>query len=148
MPTVTICRRISFSSGHRYFNPQFTEAENRRLYGSSYSPSGDGHNFVLEALLEGKVDPQTGMIINLKQVDSVLKEVTAPLDHHFLNTDVPDFAKVVPTAENIALYCLKELRRRFDSADARIVKVRLYEGPDFWVECEADRDAEVGPWTG
>ncbi|MEJ2079882.1 MAG: 6-carboxytetrahydropterin synthase [Acidobacteriota bacterium] len=142
MPVVTICRRISFSSGHRYFNPSWSEAENRRVYGSSYSESGDGHNFVLEAMLEGDVDPHTGMIVNLKQVDSVLKEVTAPLDHHFLNSDVPHFEGSVPTAENIALYCLEELRTRIDSKGVHLTGVRLYEGPDFWVECRVEADAE------
>ncbi|MFZ0429047.1 MAG: 6-carboxytetrahydropterin synthase [Acidobacteriota bacterium] len=141
MSAVTICRRISFSSGHRYFNPDWSDEENRRVYGSSYSVSGDGHNFVLEAMLEGEVDPETGMIVNLKEVDSVLKKVTAPLDHHFLNTDVAEFAARVPTAENIALYCLRELRRLIDSGTIRVARVRLYEGADFWVECRADAEA-------
>lgn len=138
MTAVTICRRISFSSGHRYFNPSWTDEENRRVFASSYSPSGDGHNFVLEVMLEGTVDPQTGMIVNLKQVDSVLKEVTAPLDHHFLNTDVPYFRSVVPTTENIAVYCLRQLRERFASTKVRVAGVRLFEGADFWVECRAE----------
>ncbi len=144
MPVVTICRRISFSSGHRCFNPAWSEEKNRRIYGSSYSDSGDGHNFVLEAMLEGDVDTQTGMIVNLKQVDTILKEVTAPLDHHFLNSDVPYFESAVPTAENIACYCLEELRRRIDSESVHLTGVRLYQGPDFWVECRVSPSVESG----
>jgi 6-pyruvoyltetrahydropterin/6-carboxytetrahydropterin synthase len=133
---VTVCRRVSFSSGHRYFRPDLSEEENRRLYGSMYTPSGHGHNFILEAHVEGVIDPRTGMVVNLKRVDEAMREVVQPLDHHFLNTDVPHFGTVVPTTENIAAYCFDQLLRRLDRDGCRLRKVRLYEGTDLWVEHE------------
>lgn len=131
---VVLCRRVSFSSGHRYCNPQWSEAKNRQIYGSLFSRHGHGHNFVLEAYLEGMIDPETGMVINLKDVDALLREVVQPMDHHFLNQDVPFFQSNVPTTENIARYCFEQLREKLARRPARLVKVRLREGEDLWVD--------------
>lgn len=133
---VTICRKISFSSAHRYWRPDLTEEENRAIYGSKYSPHGHGHNFVLEASLEGVMDPETGMVVNLKDLDADLKAITDPLDHHHLNLDVPFFAETVPTTENIAAYCFAELQKCYPGGDIHVRKVRLYEGSDLWVDIE------------
>ena len=138
---VTICRSISFSAGHRYFNPKWSEADNAAKYGSQHSPAGFGHNFVLEAYLDGEVDAATGMVVNLKEVDEWLREVTDPLDHAFLNNDIPWFQDRVPTAENVALFCFQHLQERVVRAGhmhLRIVKVRLYEGRDLWVDCDVE----------
>ncbi len=136
--TVTICRRISFSSGHRCFNPAWTEEENRRAYGSHYSEDGRGHNFVLEAYFEGPVDPVTGMVVNLKEIDSLLKRVTEPLDHRFLNTDLEEFRGKAPTTERIAMYCFERLKQEVGDGRLRLRRVRLFEGFDFWVDCEEE----------
>lgn len=131
---VVLCRKVSFSSGHRYFNPQWSEAQNRQIYGSQYSQHGHGHNFVLEAYLEGEIDPETGMVINLKDVDALLREVVEPMDHRFLNRDVPFFQSHVPTTENIARYCFEQLQQSLAQRPARLVKVRLREGENLWVD--------------
>ena len=133
---VTICRKTTFSCGLRYFRPDLTEAENRKLYGSRYSEHGHGYNYVLKAYVEGPVNSETGMVINLRDLDSVLVEVTKPLDHHFLNDDVPYFAEVVPTTENIAVYCYREISKRLTWEQVRLKKVRILEGPDLWVDFE------------
>ena len=135
---VTVCRKVTFSCGHRYYRADFTDEENRRLYGSNYSEHGHGHNYVLEAYVEGEVDPETGMVINLRDLDSILLEVTSPLDHHYLNYDVPHFAEVVPTTENIASFCYTEIAKRLTWNHLRLKKVRLIEGGDLWVDCEQE----------
>lgn len=136
--TVTLCRRISFSCGHRYFNPELSEAENRRIYGSQFSEHGHGHNFVLEAYFDGPVNAVTGMVVNLKDIDLLLRRVTDPLDHHFLNTDVPHFRTVVPTTEQIATYCFDRIRAEIGEGEVRLRRVRLLEGTDLWVDCEEE----------
>ena len=78
------------------------------------------------------------MVMNLKDLDSLLKEVTAPLDHHHLNLDVEYFRERVPTTENIARFCYEELRRRLAVPGVRLVKVRLLEGSDLWVDYTAE----------
>jgi 6-pyruvoyltetrahydropterin/6-carboxytetrahydropterin synthase len=140
--TVTICRKIVFSCGHRYYRADLTDEENRELYGSSYSEHGHGNNYVLKAYVEGRIDPETGMVMNLRDLDSVLKEVTRPLDHHFLNYDVPFFAEVVPTTENIAAYCFQEISRQLTWDHVKLKRVRIQEGQALWVDC--DEGPEIG----
>jgi len=137
---VTICRKVTFSCAHRYHRTELTEAQNREIYGSSYTEHGHGHNYVLHAYVEGIIDPETGMVINLRDLDSILKDVIEPLDHHHLNLDVPYFAKVVPTTENIAAFCFSEIAKRLTLDHINLKKVRLVEGPDLWVDCEQESD--------
>lgn len=137
---VTICRKVTFSCAHRYHRPELTEVQNREVYGSNYTEHGHGHNYVLHAYVEGRIDPETGMVINLRELDSILREVTEPLDHHHLNHDVPYFAKVVPTTENIAAFCYSEIAKRLTLNLINLRKVRLVEGPDLWVDCEQEVD--------
>lgn len=139
--SVRLVRRVHFSCGHRYYQPQLSPDENRKLYGSLYSEHGWGHNFILEAHLEGPINPVTGMLANLRDIDVWLKQVTDPLDHHFLNEDVAVFRDLVPTAENIARYCYDQLNSLV-KPPAQLFKVRLYEGEDLWVDYSDREDLE------
>ena len=139
---VTICRKISFSSGHRNYHPDLSEEQNRELYGSSYSEHGHGHNYVLEAHVEGELDTKTGMVMNLRDLDTILNNVTAPLDHHFLNYDVPYFREVVPTTENLAAFCFQEIEKQLAGEGFTLRRIRLFEGTDFWVDFEGNRVAK------
>src|SRR6266852_7289500 len=105
-----ITRRIEFSASHVCANPALPEEENRRLFGDAANPYGHGHNYVLEVTLEGDPDPVTGMIFDLKTLKEVIqKNVVEPMDHRFLNYEVPPFDKIVPTAENVAAEIWKRL---------------------------------------
>jgi 6-pyruvoyltetrahydropterin/6-carboxytetrahydropterin synthase len=123
-PAVTITRRATFSAGHILRNEAWDEARNREVFGGC---AGDhGHNYVLEVSVGGDVDPGTGMVVNLKEVDRVLKEaVIADLDHHHLNRDVEWLAGVLPTTENLALAIWRRLEKRV--APARLERVKLSE---------------------
>jgi len=134
-PKIRLARKITFSSAHRYFNAAFSEDENRKIFGSCYTPYGHGHNYDLEAFFEGKIDSKTGMVINLRDIDIMLKRAVEPLDHHHLNFDVPEFKEVVPTTENIAKYCFDKISAQLgQSGNVRLSQVRLYEGHDLWVD--------------
>jgi 6-pyruvoyltetrahydropterin/6-carboxytetrahydropterin synthase len=136
--TVTLARRVHFSSAHRYFHPSYSEQQNKEVFGLCYTPYGHGHNYILEAYISGEIDPTSGMVINLRDVDRILKLVLEPLDHHHLNFDVPEFKTVVPTTENIAKYCFEKIEKEISSFSAKLEKVRLYEGEDLWVDYEAN----------
>lgn len=140
MKKARLARRVHFSSGHRYFSDQLSEQENQRVFGSCYSPYGHGHNYILEAYFEGPIDPVTGMVINLSDVDRILKEATDPLDHHHLNYDIPHFKKIVPTCENIAQYLYDEIEKKIAGQNIKLFKVRLFESEDLW----ADVGSELG----
>src|ERR1700733_11287263 len=97
---VTLTRRYSFSASHRLHSDQMSEAENQTLYGKCNNPYGHGHNYVVEVTLAGPVDPATGMIANLVDLDAyVSSRVIEPFDHTYLNKDVPAFRDRVPTTE-------------------------------------------------
>ncbi len=126
-----LSRRITFSSAHRYFQPQFSEEKNRQVFGRCYTEHGHGHNYILEITLSGEIDSSTGMVINLVDVDHILKTVTGPLDHHHLNFDVPAFKNLVPTTENIAKFCFEECQKLVPKP-IKLVRARLYETETLW----------------
>ncbi len=122
---VELGRRYHFAASHRLHTDALSEAENQRIFGKCNNPYGHGHNYVLEVHLSGEVDPVTGMIANLADLDAfVQREVIEPFDHKSLNEDVPQFGKMVPTTENVC----KEIYRRLKSfPGAKLERVRVEE---------------------
>src|SRR5260370_36187811 len=116
-----ITRRAEFSSSHVCAQPSLSAEQNRALYGAASNPSGHGHNYVLEVTLEGDPDPVTGMVFDLKRLKEIVnKAVVQPMDHRFLNYEVPPFDSVVPTAENIAVEIWNRLLPHFRGAPAHL----------------------------
>ena len=134
-----LTRRAEFSASHVCGQSSLTAEENRRLYGAAANPSGHGHNYVLEVTLEGEPDPVTGMVFDLKKLKDVIQQtVIEPMDHRFLNYEVPPFDKVVPTTENVAAEIWRRLRPYFGNGGARLRNVRLYETEDLYVDYTGD----------
>ena len=132
---VELSRKVHYSSGHRYAHPEWSDEKNRDVFGPCFSEHGHGHNYVLEVHVRGPIDKDTGMIINLVDLDKALKEVVNPLDHHHLNKDVPEFKDKVPTTENLSLYCYEKLKKELSPyPELKISKLKLFEGPDLWSE--------------
>jgi 6-pyruvoyltetrahydropterin/6-carboxytetrahydropterin synthase len=122
---LSLTRRYHFSASHRLHSAAFSEEENKRLYGKCSNPYGHGHNYVLEVTVTGAVDPETGMIANLGELDPfVEREVVEAFDHKYLNKDVAEFEKQVPTTENL---CREAYRRLKDFPAARLERVRIEE---------------------
>ena len=132
---MVITRKVEFSASHVCRNPDLSEEENRRLFGMSANPHGHGHNYVLEVSVEGRPDPVTGMVLDLKELKDVLdREVVQPFDHRFLNHEVPPFDRVIPTAENVARDIWFRLEPHLNGGNRRLRQVRLYETPDLYVD--------------
>src|SRR5688572_4813522 len=130
-----ITRRADFSASHVCSSPAFSAAENQRLYGLSANPNGHGHNFTLEVTLEGEPDPVTGMLFDLKKLKEVIhSEVVDPMDHRFLNHEVPPFDRIIPTPENMAIEIWRRLEPHFRNGGARLHNVRLHETEDLYVD--------------
>jgi 6-pyruvoyltetrahydropterin/6-carboxytetrahydropterin synthase len=118
-------RRYHFAASHRLHNPALSEEENCRIYGKCNNPYGHGHNYTLEVLMSGEVDPATGMIANLADLDGfVEREVLEPFDHKSLNEDVAAFRSKVPTTENL---CIEIFRRLQPFPEAKLERVRVQE---------------------
>lgn len=130
-----LTRLVEFEASHRYWNTQFSEEENFRSFGKCVSPYGHGHNYVLRVTLAGHVDPRTGMVINIKELDRILKEVANEFDHKFINLDHPTFHDRVPTTENLAAYMRDNIEQKLYTEGAgryQLTRVRLYEEPTLW----------------
>jgi 6-pyruvoyltetrahydropterin/6-carboxytetrahydropterin synthase len=129
-----ITRKVEFSASHSCYNPRLSEAENRALYGEAADSHGHGHNYVLEVTLEGEPDPVTGMVFDLKRLKDVInKEVVEPMDHRFLNREVPPFDAVLPTPENLVREIWRRLEPPLRLPNAHLSGVRLYETEDLFV---------------
>lgn len=122
--TVAITRRATFAAAHVLRRDDWSEERNREVFGGC---AGDhGHNYTLEVTVAGPVDPGTGMILNLKELDRILREaVVDKVDHRHLNRDVEFLDGVIPTAENLALAFWRELEPRLGAS--RLRKVRIVE---------------------
>jgi 6-pyruvoyltetrahydropterin/6-carboxytetrahydropterin synthase len=130
-----LTRKAEFSASHVCSNPALSDADNRRIYGANANPNGHGHNYVVEVTVEGDPDPVTGMVFDLRELKEALNEqVVEPMDHRFLNREVPPFDRVVPTAENVALEIWRRLEPRIARPNARLKNVRLYETADLYVD--------------
>ena len=98
-----VTARLTFSAAHRLNNPKYDADWNRRIYGKCDNPRGHGHNYVIHVSVKGRIDPETGMVIDLKVLkDVVRRRVIDRVDHTNLNEDVDFLQGVIPTAENLA----------------------------------------------
>jgi 6-pyruvoyltetrahydropterin/6-carboxytetrahydropterin synthase len=122
---IELGRRYRFAASHRLHSPHLNEEENYRVFGKCNNPYGHGHNYTLEVSLVGEIDPATGMIANLSDLDAfVQRHVLDELDQCSLNEDVPAFRNKVPTTENL---CMEIFRRLKPFPHARLTRTRIEE---------------------
>jgi 6-pyruvoyltetrahydropterin/6-carboxytetrahydropterin synthase len=134
-----ITRRIEFSASHVCANPALPDEENRRLFGDAANPYGHGHNYVVEVTLEGDPDPVSGMVLDLKELKSILNaQVLDSFDHRFLNKEVPPFDRTIPTVENIAIEIWNRIEPSLSRPPAKLHAVRVYETPNLYVDYFGD----------
>jgi len=125
-----LTRRYTFSASHRLHTAAMTDEENAELYGKCNNPFGHGHNYVLEVSVRGPVDAESGRVVSIGELDAYVKrEVICRLDHKYMNHDVPDFAGLVPTSENLSVVVEKRLRRSWSDSfgTALLDAVRVQE---------------------
>ncbi len=131
---VLLTRKAEFSAAHFYWNDAWSAEENERVFGRCANRNGHGHNYSIEVTVAGEVDLVTGFVVDLKQLKDVLdREVVSIYDHRHLNLEVPEFAQLQPTAENIAVSVWRRLRGCIPGG-ARLHRVRVYEMPDLFAD--------------
>jgi 6-pyruvoyltetrahydropterin/6-carboxytetrahydropterin synthase len=136
MPTVSLTRVVPFAAAHRYFRPEWPLERNREVFGACTSEHGHGHTYECHVTVTGPMDPETGMVMNLRDVDVILEEeVTRRLDHKFVNYDVPEFAPggLIPTGEALAVFVWQRVVPRLP-APVRLVRVRIQEDRYLYAE--------------
>lgn len=127
-----LTRRYRFCASHRLHSPALSEAENRELYGKCNNPHGHGHDYLLEITVAGPLETKTGKLVNVTQMDCLVDEsILRSMDHRDLNSEVPEFAHMVPTSENLALAIGRRLNESwtacFGSGGPQLDNVRLHE---------------------
>ena len=134
---IYVTRRVVFSASHRLFNEKFTDEQNDAVFDKCNNKNGHGHNYVLEVMVTGEVNPDTGYVIDLKKLKKIIKEnVMAKVDHKNLNTDVDFLKGVIPTAENIAIGIWGELKDKID--EGKLYSVKLYETENNYIEYKGE----------
>jgi len=99
----TICRKFHFNAAHRLHYTHWTDERNREVFGKCNNPNYHGHNYDLIVKVTGEIDPDTGYVMDIKALKEIVEQaVTERFDHKNLNLDLPEFATLNPTAENIA----------------------------------------------
>lgn len=136
MGKVAVYRKEHFNAAHRLHNDLWTEEVNDRVFGKCNNPNYHGHNYDLVVKVTGEPDPETGYVLDLKILsDIVAEKVLNRFDHKNLNLDVPEFGKLNPTAENIAIVIFNLIRPEID--ERLDLQVRLYETERNFVEYPA-----------
>ncbi len=135
-------RRYRLSASHRLHSDAFSEAENRATYGKCNNPHGHGHNYVIEVIVGGNVDPATGMVCDLVELDScVQKEILDCFDHTNLNT-CACFQNTVPTTENFNIEVHRLLQTAFKQAELISVRVEETSNNSFEYPVPVNRQQE------
>jgi 6-pyruvoyltetrahydropterin/6-carboxytetrahydropterin synthase len=134
MAVVKVTRRVHFCAAHRLGRPDWTDEENRRVFGDCSNPNWHGHNYELDVTLEGPIDVETGFVYDLKALRELVEgSVLADLDHRNLNLDVEWMRGVNPTTENLVVAIWRQLSGVLPEP-VQLVRLVLWETPRNYVE--------------
>ncbi len=125
---VTVSRKAHFNAAHRLYRKDWSDEQNQAVFGLCNNPNFHGHNYEITVSVTGKIDPETGYVIDMKELkDIIYQEVEIPFDHKNLNLDVEEFMDVNPTAENIVVVIWNKIRKKIKpDLDLEVI---LYETP-------------------
>ena len=130
---ITVSRKAHFNAAHRLYNESWSDKRNKEVFGKCNNPNYHGHNYELIVSVRGKINPETGYVIDMGYLKLLIKnEIEEILDHKNLNLDVPYFSNVIPSAENICVFIYDILRSKIE--DNLNLSIRLYETPRNYVE--------------
>ena len=130
---ITVSRKAHFNAAHRLYNKNWSDDKNANVFGKCNNPNYHGHNYELIVSVTGKINPETGYVIDMGELKNIIKkEIEERLDHKNLNLDIAHFSKVIPSAENICIFIYDKLRQNINPEFK--LSVRLYETPRNFVE--------------
>jgi 6-pyruvoyltetrahydropterin/6-carboxytetrahydropterin synthase len=136
MANALLTRRVRFSAAHRYYRPEWSEAENRHRFGACANPFGHGHNYALDVTVQGEIDEATGFCVELPALDAILqREVVERFDHQHINFAVPEFGEGgwIPSTENLTRYLWPRISAALPPG-ARLLRLRLHEDDSLYVD--------------
>ena len=128
---IFVTRKTHFNAAHRLHNSAKSDEWNKSTFGKCNHPNWHGHNYVIEVTVAGKPDEETGFVIDLGKLKSIIKKyITDPCDHKNLNIDVPFLSGTIPTSENLVKAYYQELKTPVEEAAADgcvLYSVKLFE---------------------
>jgi 6-pyruvoyltetrahydropterin/6-carboxytetrahydropterin synthase len=134
MARVRVTRRLHFAAAHRLGRAEWSDGQNREVFGGCANPNWHGHNYELDVTVAGEVDPETGFVLDLKVLKSVVEtRVIEDLDHRNLNLDVDWMTEVNPTTENLVVAIWSRLVDALPSG-VELERLVLWETPRNYVE--------------
>jgi len=133
--TVYITRRENFNAAHKLWQENWSEAKNIAVFGKCSNHNWHGHNFTIYVTVKGKPNPETGFVINLKDLSDIIKEeVIEPLDHKNLNLDVPFLEGILASTENVVIKIWERIEQPIIKAGGELAKIKLVETENNYVE--------------
>ena len=134
---VYVTRRETFNAAHRLYNPNYSDEENLRVFGKCSNPNWHGHNYTLEVVVAGKIDPDTGFVLDIKHLKELIKEhVISKVDHKNLNIDTEFMKGLNTTSENITVAIWNQLVDKIPNG--RLYSVKLYETENNYFEYKGE----------
>lgn len=129
---VYVTRREAFSAAHRLFNPKFSDEQNENIFGKCSNPNWHGHNYILEVVVAGEPNPETGFVLNLTELKQIIKQhVISKVDHKNLNLETDFMEGIIPSTENIAMAIWKVLVDKIPNGKLYSIKLSETENNFF-----------------
>ena len=131
---IYITRKEHFNAAHKLYNPAWSEEQNNTTFGKCANKNWHGHNYDLFVTVKGEINPDTGFVVNLKDLSATIKtEVTEILDHKNLNIDVKGMP-IMPSTENVAIFIWNILAPKIKEMGALLHCIKLFETDSNYVE--------------
>ena len=135
--TVYITRRETFAASHRLFKKELSDEENFKLFGKCSNPNWHGHNYVLEVIVVGEVDSDTGFVMDLSELKEIVRtHIISKVDHKNLNLDTDFMKGIIPTSENIVVAIWNELNDKITKG--KLHSIKLYETENNYFEYKGE----------
>ena len=135
MKIVSVTRRERFNASHRLFNPLWEDDKNEEVFGKMLNKNWHGHNYILYVTVSGIVVNETGYVIDLKELSTIIKRrVIDKLDHANLNIEVDFMKDTITSAENIAIKIFEELEDDIQNLGCKLKRIKLEETENNYVE--------------
>jgi len=132
---IYITRRERFNAAHRLFLPNYSDEKNLEVFGKCSNPNWHGHNYDLYVTIKGEVNPDTGFLVNLKDLSKIINQfVIEKLDHKNINLDVDFMKGKLASTENLAIAIWEQLDKHIQQLNAQLYNVKLYESENNFVE--------------
>lgn len=132
---VHVTRVESFNAAHKLWNENWSEEKNKEVFGKCSNKNFHGHNYELHVTVKGEINPETGFVINAKELGDIMRiKVVDVVDHCNLNLDVAFMHGKLTSAENFAVGIWNELKDEVQKIGAQMHCVKLIETPRIYVE--------------